>query len=333
MATAFTAGINAHLSEVNAKGGVNGRKIQLMSLDDDYNVEKAAVNVNKLIKEDKVFGLLGVFGTGITGAALEIAEKERVPLVGPYTGADSLRIDNKRYYFSVNASYVREVEKMIDHMETLGIKSIGVAYLNSAFGKDGLAGAQKAMEKHKLTPAALVPLESNASDVVAAATAMKKANPSVVILLSAGKATLEFISTYRKLGGTSQFYLMSVADVESLTKALGANGIRGITVTQTMPYPWATGNLIAREYQAAMKAAGQTDFSYTTMQGYISAKTMVAGLRAAGKNPTRESFVAAMENLGRVDLGGFEMRFSPQQRHGSSFVDITMVASDGRFLR
>jgi branched-chain amino acid transport system substrate-binding protein len=333
VAIAFTAGINAHLNEVNARGGVNGRKIQLISLEDEYNVEKAVVNVNKLINEDRVFGLLGVFGTAITGAALEIAEKERVPLLGPYTGADSLRKDNKRYYFSVTASYVREIEKMIDHMQTLGINSIGVTYLNSAFGKDGLAGAQKAMDKHKLTPAALVPLESNASDVEKAVSAMIKVNPSVVIMVSAGKATLEFISAYRKRGGTSQFYLLSVADVESLTKGLGSAGVKGITVTQTMPYPWATGNRIAREFQAAMKAMGQQELSYNAMQGYIGAKVMVEGLRAAGRNPTRESFVAAMENMSRLDLGGFELRYSPQIRHGSTYVDITMVSSDGRFLR
>ncbi len=333
LATAFTLGINAHLNEVNAKGGVNGRKIKLLSLDDDYTVDKAVVNVNKLIKEDNVFALLGVFGTPITGAAIEIAERERVPLLGPYTGADSLRKENRRYYFSVTASYVREIEKMIDHMVTLNIKSIGVMYLNSAFGKDGLAGAQTAMQKHKLSPAAVVPMESNGSDVEAAVSAMLKANPSVIILASAGKGTLDFISAYRKRGGTGQFYLLSVADVDGLTKGLGVAGVKGIMVTQTMPYPWATGTRVSREYQAAMKAMGIEELNYNTMQGYVSARVMVEGLRAAGKNPTRESFVTAMENMSRLDLGGFDLRYSSQLRHGSSFVDITMVSSDGRFLR
>jgi branched-chain amino acid transport system substrate-binding protein len=328
----FNVGINAHFEEVNAKGGVNGRKIKLIQMDDEYNVEKATANINKLIKEDGVFALFGVFGTPITAAAIPIAEKEKVPLVAPYTGADYLRKEFRRYYFSPNASYGREIEKMIEHLATLNIKRIGVVYVNNPFGKDGLAGAQAAFTKYSLTAAAIAPMEVNSSNVADAVAAMLKASPTVIIMSSAGKPTLDFIQAYRKAGGTSQFYLMSVADVTTLTKDLGT-GSKGITLTQTMPYPWSSSSALARDYRAAMKAAGKTDFGYTTMQGYVSAKLMVEGLRATGKNLTRERFVDALERMNRLDLGGYELSFSPTSHHGSSYVDITMIADDGRFLR
>jgi branched-chain amino acid transport system substrate-binding protein len=332
LVAAINVGVNAHFNEVNAKGGVNGRKIKLIQLDDEYNVEKATANVNKLINEEGVFALFGVFGTPITAAAIPIAEKEKVPLIAPFTGADYLRKDFKRYYFSPNASYAREIEKMIEHMATLNIKQIGVVYVNNPFGKDGLTGAQDAFAKFKITAAAIAPMEVNSSNVAEAVATMIKANPSVIIMSSAGKPTLDFIQAFRKAGGRSQFYLLSVTDVTALAKALGT-GSKGITLTQTMPYPWSASSSIARDYRAAMKAAGKTEFDYTTMQGYVSAKLMVEGLRATGKNLTRERFVEVMERMNKLDLGGFELSFSPKSHHGSSYVDITMISGDGRFLR
>ncbi len=201
LANSLSSGIKAHFEQVNSTGGVNGRKIKFVQMDDTYNAEKAVANVNKLIQEEKVFALLGVFGTPVAGAIMPIIEKERVPLIAPYTGADSIRKEFKRYHFTISASYAREIEKMVEHLSAATIKQVSVVYQNNGFGKDGLAGAETAFVKYKIKPASTVALELDSSNVKEAVTATIKANPAVIIMATAGKATLDFISAYRAAGG------------------------------------------------------------------------------------------------------------------------------------
>jgi branched-chain amino acid transport system substrate-binding protein len=331
--SAMSSGVKAHIDYVNQQGGVNGRKIKLIQMDDAYNVEKTVQNVNKLIEEEKVFALLAVMGTAQVAAAIPIAEKSRVPIYAPYTGADSLRKTFNRYQFTTSASYSREIEKMVDHLSALTVKSIGVVYLNNPFGKDGLGGADAALAKYKIKPEISFAIETNSSNIDEAVAATKKANPAVIIMVTAGKATLDFIKAYRKAGGASQFYLLSVADVETLSKGLGKEA-RGIVVTQTTPDPWNSSLPVVKEYQLAMQAmTKKQEYSYTSLVGYLSAKSMVEGLRATGKNLARERFIDTMERTSRQDLGGYELRFSADSHHGSTFADISMITKDGRFLR
>ncbi len=132
-------------------------------------------------------------------------------------------------------------------------------------------------------------------------------------------------------GGTSQFYLLSVADVETLSKGLGDKA-RGITVTQTAPSPWNSTIPVVKEYQSAMQAIGKKEFDYVSFQGFLSAKLMVEAIRATGKTVTRERLIEALEQFRKKDLGGFTVNFSPELHHGSTYVDITMISKNGRFI-
>jgi hypothetical protein len=119
---------------------------------------------------------------------------------------------------------------------------------------------------------------------------------------------------------------------QSAVKGLGREGV-GLAVAQVMPYPWSVATPVVKEYQKAMTQAGHADLSFVSMEGYINAKVMVEALKRSGLNLTRASFVAAMENMGEVDLGGYTVGYGRDIRQGSKFVDITMIGSKGRFIR
>ena len=147
-------GILAHFSAVNAAGGINGRTLKLVSRDDGYEPEKAAVAVKALIEEDKVFALIGSVGTPTTLAAVPAINAAGIPLIGPFTGAQALREPFNRNLFHVRASYFDETERIVQHLSTVGITKIAVFYQNDSYGKAGLEGVMRALTKRNLKPAA-----------------------------------------------------------------------------------------------------------------------------------------------------------------------------------
>lgn len=325
-------GASAYFDHVNATGGIAGRKIKFIALDDAYNVDRTVANVNQLIKTDQVFALLGLTGTPNVLAAIPIATEAQVPLFAPFTGADALRSTHNRYLFNVTASYGQEIEKMVKHLTTFEIKKIGVAYLNNDFGKGGLTAVQESVKKRGLTITGSSAVAPDSSNVDAAVDTLLQSAPQVVIMATAGKATADFIAAYKKKSRNTQFYCLSVISNAQMAKIVGDDA-RGITVSQTMPYPWSPNTEIVRQYQKVLKAAKREEYSYASLQGFLSAKVFVEGLRRAGKNLTRDKFLAAMESMDRADMGGYLVSFSPNNHNGSDHVDLTVIGKDGKFVR
>jgi len=173
----YQAGAQFYIDQVNALGGVAGRKIKLVSLDDGYDTNKALENTKRLVEQDKVFAIFGQFGTGITQASLPLTTAAGIPLFAPYTGADALRDNGNRYLFHIRASYGQEMEKMVEQLVGIGIRDIAVVYQNDSFGKAGLLGAEQALARRNLKPAALGAIEMPAVDTKAALAAVAKARP------------------------------------------------------------------------------------------------------------------------------------------------------------
>jgi ABC-type branched-subunit amino acid transport system substrate-binding protein len=173
------AGALAYFQAVNAAGGVNGRKIELRSLDDGYEPDRAAANTKKLI-DDGVFLLFGYVGTPTSNAAKPIFTAARVPFVGPFTGAESLRNPVNRYIFNVRASYFDETEKIVNQLVGQTLDRIAVFYQNDDYGKAGLAGVERAMQKRNLKIVSTGTVERNTVDVAAAVTAIGKSDPQAV---------------------------------------------------------------------------------------------------------------------------------------------------------
>ena len=324
-------GILAQFNAVNAAGGIGGRKLKLVSQDDGYEPEKAVVAVKALIEEDKVFALIGSVGTPTTLAALPAINAAGIPLIGPFTGAQSLREPFNRNLFHVRASYFDETERIVQHLSTVGIKKIAVFYQNDSYGKAGLEGVMRALTKRDLKPAAAVTVERNSVDVDAALAEILKVAPEAVIQISAYKSCAALIKQAKAKSYGGQFFNVSFVGSKALAEELGDTGA-GITISQVVPFPYTPSSVIVREYQQRMTDAGNKEFDYSSMEGFLAAKVFTEGLRKAGKNLTRESFVTALESLRDYNLGGFTVNYSGKSHEGSRYTDLTIIGRGGKFV-
>jgi branched-chain amino acid transport system substrate-binding protein len=325
-------GIKAYLEYVNEKGGVHGRKLELVSEDDRYEQAVAPSATKKLLEEHKVFALIGYVGTPTGVAHLPVVTQAKVPLVGMFTGAEVLRAPFNRYVFHVRASYYDETEKIVEQVVSTGGKKISVFYQNDAYGEAGRKGAELALERRKMKIHSSGTVERNTVAVEEAAKAIHASQPDAVVMVSAYTSIAAFVRAMQKQGSGATFYNVSFVGSKALADALGKDGV-GVAISQVVPFPWGTAVPVVEEYQQLAKKGGFTDYNFSALEGFLSAKVMVEGLRRAGKNPTREGLVEALEKMNDVDLGGFFIGYSPKNRAGSKFVDLTIISRDGKFLR
>jgi ABC-type branched-subunit amino acid transport system substrate-binding protein len=332
----MTAAAKAYFEYVNKRGGVNGRKIVLKSLDDGYDGKRAAANANKLIVEDNVFALALSRGTPTSEAIVPVVNEHKVPLIGPATGSQSLHEPFSRYVFNVRAKYRAEAVRIIDHLASVHAKRIAVLYQNNSFGKDGLAGFEEGLRNNKLAPVVSFALDTgkSESEVAIAVDKIHAADPDAVVIAGPLKQTAEFIRTMKKRGSLAQYLVLSNLSSDSFIAELG-DAAPGVIITQIVPYPWNVGMPLGKELQQAIREnpeSGAT-VSYTAMEGLVYAKVVVEGLRRAGRNPTREGFIQALESMRGYDLGGITVSYGPRDRAGSSYIDITIIGRDKLFRR
>lgn len=328
----LNVGIQAYFKAVNEQGGVNGRTLRLVTRDDGYEPDRAVAAVKALIEQDQVFALVGAVGTPTGLAAVPVLTAAKVPLVGMFTGAQSLREPFNRYVFHVRASYFDETERIVQHLTTLGMKKIAVFYQNDAYGKAGLEGVTRALQRRQLKPAATATFERNSVDVAAVLQGILPAQPEAVVQIGAYKACAEFIKQARARGYGGQFFNVSFVGSKALADELGPAGM-GVVISQVVPFPYTPSLPVVREYQQRMKEAGQTELDFSSMEGYLIAKVFVEGLKRAGRNLTREGLITALESMKDVNLGGFEISYSPKDHSGSKYTDLTIIGRDGRFVR
>lgn len=328
--------IQSYFEQINKGGGINGRKLQLVALDDGYETERAVANTRSLINDKNAFALLSFYGSSPTTEAMNsVFGPAKVPLVGTISGAATLRQPiqanaNSRYMFHVRASYADETEAIINQMVSIGLRSIAVFYQNDGFGKAGLDGVTAALKKHNLTPSAVGTIERNSLDVNAAVQSIAKSNPQAVVMVTLYKPTAAFVRAMKRAGQNPMFMTLSPVGTEQLVQELGPEA-RGIGISQVVPYPWNDIVPVVRDYQKI--AAKPGSYSYYGLEAYLTARTMVEGLRRAGRDLTRDKLVSTLETLSNIDLGGYRMNYSPTARYGSRFVELTVIGPGGKVLR
>jgi len=327
----IVSGAKACLDRVNAAGGVNGRKVSLLTLDDRYENELAAQNIRRLLQGESVFALLSVMGTPISIDAVRQTKVEGVPLFAPWTGVQAVREPVQRHVFNVRASYRDEIVKIISHLRTLGTGRIGVVYFEAAFGAE-LQTIRDEMARWPAKPVFERAVRPDGADVEQVVDAAVKEKPEAVVLLTAGKVTVDFIKAFRPLAKGTQCYTLSIMGTNASVQALGSQGV-GVVVSCVVPFPWNTGVPIVREYQEAMRQSGVNDFSFISLESYINTRVLIEAIRKTGRNLNRARLIAAAETMRPLQLGGFEVSYGSDDRRGSRYVDLSIISSGGRFTK
>ncbi|MDI1275544.1 ABC transporter substrate-binding protein [Polaromonas sp.] len=327
-----TEGAKLYIDAVNAKGGVNGQKIELISLDDKFDPKLAGENARKLIEENNVLALFLTRGTPHTEAMLPLLDKYGVPLVGPSTGAMVLHQPVKKHVFNVRATYQREAEKAVSHLNSMGITRIGVVYADDSFGADGVAGAQKGFTAAKLQPALLEKFNRSKPDFGPIVPKLVQSNAQAIIMVASGQAVVDGMKAFRAAGSAAQIVTLSNNASSGFIKSLGDNA-RGVIVTQVFPYERSIAYGMVKEAQEMAKAKGVGDISPAMLEGFAAAKVLVEGLRRAGAKPTREKIQAALEGIRKFDIGGLEVNYSTEDHTGLDFADLSIIGTDGKFRR
>ncbi|MEO7252907.1 MAG: ABC transporter substrate-binding protein [Casimicrobium sp.] len=320
-------GAKTYFDQVNASGGIRGRKIVLKTLDDGYEPPRAAANTTQFVEDGDVLALFGYVGTPTSAASLPIAIKAKVPFFGAFSGAELLRTPMNRYVFNVRASYFDETETIVRQMTQGGVTKIAVFYQNDSYGQAGLNGVEKALSKRNLKVVAKATVERNSTDVSAALATMLAAKPEVIVMISAYGSCAEFIKQAKAKQLATQFVNVSFVGTRALANALGP-AADGVMISQVMPPPTANKFSVVVDYQKALRAAGVKEFSYTSLEGYIAARVFVEALRRGG-DASREALIRALESLRNVDIGGFNVALGPDNHNASRFVEMTVLNKAG----
>ena len=327
----FNLGAQLYLDQVNASGGVNGRRIELKRLDDGYEPERCVANTKQFIA-DGVFALFGYVGTPTSLAALPLATEAKLPFFAPFSGAQALREPFNRYAIHVRASYFDETAAIVKQVTSVGIKKVAVFYQNDAYGKAGLEGVQRALKGLNLEAAAVGTVERNSTEVAQALKDIMAIKPEAIVQIGAYKACATFIRLARQQGYGGNFYNVSFVGTQALMDELGAMA-KGVAVSQVMPFPYSPATPLSGDYLAALKDKRGVAPNYSGIEGFVAAKVFVEALKLAGRGAGREAFIDAVGGMKDLNLGGFPLDFGPQKHTGSRFVELTLLTEDGRVRR
>ncbi|WP_028951842.1 ABC transporter substrate-binding protein [Synechococcus sp. CC9616] len=324
----YQRGALAWFEEVNRRGGIHGRPIRLVSLDDQYEPSKTLENTRQLLQRQDLLALFGYVGTPTTKVALPLIEQASVPLVAPMTGASLLRRPDLEMVFNLRASYRLEIEAMVEELVRDANHRIAVVYQDDAFGQDGLTAATEALARHDLKPVATATVQRNSAQVGQAVRELLSVNPNGVIVVSAYVSSAALATQLRDEGSRAQIMNVSFVGTKALQQAMPVGEANGIGVAQVVPFPWNRWIPVVAQYQKLMRSSSDDpDFGFTSLEGFLAARLVTTALDRAGKDPSRPDLVAALESINDLDLGGFRLDMDREDHQASDFVELTFLGS------
>ena len=330
----YARGLKLFFDATNAKGGVNGRRIELITYDDQYEAETAALNTQDLLLSDKVFALVGYVGSEMSMRALALPSAAGVPFIAPLTGAEVLRTPNFPKVVNFRASHGAEIKALLRQISTVGVRRVSVLVQNDADGKSLLAALQPALLAAQISSAGEAWLDRNSKvdadlaqkDVKAAVAQLVFQKPESILLLTAHSAAAQTIREARKSGFKGTFYATSLGSAAALAQLLGDLG-EGVVATQVVPLPTDLRRPVVARYAAHIISSPP---DHTSLEGWLVAGMVVEALRRCGKVLTRERFLNALLAMENLDLGGFHLAMQSQSRQATNFVDIVSLGARGR---
>jgi branched-chain amino acid transport system substrate-binding protein len=325
-------GILAAFHEANAAGGVHGRKLELISYNDDYEPELAIAKTQRLISEDKVFALIGEVGTTTSKAVQPITTEQGVPFIGPFTGADFLRDPSLTNVVNIRASYRQETEAWIEHLITdLGLSQIAILYQDDSFGRDALEGVKKALENRGLGLVAQGTYMRGTTAVKRALLGIRRGDPQAVVMVGAYAPCAEFIKLARMIKLDAVFVNISFVGSKPLAQELGRDG-EGVVVTQVVPLPDDVNIPLVARYQSALKAANpNAEPDFISLEGYVLGRLVIEALNHLGNPVTRAGLLSTIREVGVFELDGITLSYGPGDNQGMDKVYLTVIQPDGSF--
>ncbi|EGF31745.1 putative LEU/ILE/VAL-binding signal peptide protein [Oxalobacteraceae bacterium IMCC9480] len=331
----FNLGVMISFEEINAKGGINGNKLRLTSRDDGYRIDETLRLVDDVIDTEQPIALVGLTGDSNIEALLKkgILEQARIPVLGVRSGAMSLR--QNRMLFHIRPSLRDEAAKMTDQLASMGMQRIAVFYEDDSTSLEGLAGVEDALRNYKLKLVASASYKKGSVDVDSAIASIGKVNPAAVIMLSNTISSVAFAKKFREQGQTGQLLIGSLTDAEQFAELAGPSLARGIAVAHIVPSPYQKLFSVANDFDRLTLKLGlsRARANYASFEGYLTARILADALLNSGTRPTRETLYKALEAMRDVDVGGFIVNFSPTQRSGSSYINLSVFGVNGRILQ
>lgn len=327
-----TEGAQLYFDAVNAKGGVNGQKIELISVDDRFDPKVTVEVARDLITQKKVLALFLNRGTPHAQALMPLLAEHKVPLVAPSTGAMVLHAPVHPWVFNVRATYQREAIRAIEHLAAIGMTRLAVLETDDSFGADAAAGAAKGFAEAKLSPVFQAKFPRENPVFTDLAGQVKASGAQAVLIFGSAGNTANAVKALRTSGSRAQVVTLSNNASDGFIKLLGEHG-RGVIVTQVFPYERSVASPLIKEAMDLAKARGLDTVSPAMMEGFAAAKVMVEGLRRAGGSPTPEKLRDALESIRNYDMGGLKLSYGPDNHTGLDFADLSIVDASGRFRR
>ena len=325
-----TEAARAYFDAINKRGGVHGRPIELVSVDDGFDPKRTVANATSLITERHVMALMLSRGTANAEALIPVTREYKTLVLSPVGGSELMHKPADHYLFNTRPMHRLEAEKAVEQLAAQGLRKIAVVYVDDAMGNDAVKGALAGLAASKLEPVALAKIPRGEPKVEEAAATLAKAAPDAVIGLCIPKSCAAFVKQLRVNGSLAQFVSMSNTSSSGYLKDLGKDA-RGVIVTQVYPYPFSDAPYASKEFRT-LAAEYKLAQSYSAMEGFLAAKVMAEAIRRAGPGANNLSLIAAMESLD-LDVGGFPIRFAGRGRTGSEFMEMTMISKNGKFVR
>ncbi|QDT06955.1 Leu/Ile/Val-binding protein precursor [Rubripirellula lacrimiformis] len=305
-------GVDLALKDVNHRGGIGGKPIRLVALDDGYEPARTIINMRQLIEKENVLGVIGNVGTPTAIAAVPIANETRTPFLAAYSGAGVLRRDPPdRYVVNYRASYAEETTAMVNALITqVGLKPTEVAFFTQrdGYGDAGFIGGIQALKKHGLQSENQIVhgrYERNtlAVELALAEIMLHKVPPKAIIMVGAYAPCAQFIRLAKSMDYHGLFLNVSFVGSLSLAREL-AEQSTGVIVTQVVPHP--NSELpIAIRYRQAMQQFGPqpADYSFGSLEGFIAARILISALQSKHFDGGRESVIRSLESMGDFPMG------------------------------
>ena len=325
-------GIRAAFQEANERGGIHGRMLELVSLDDAYEPAAAVVNTLQLIEEEQVFALIGAVGTPTSRSATPVAAEADVPYIAPFTGAAFLRDPAWDNIINLRASYQQETEEMVARLTgDLSIDRIAVMYQDDSFGRDGYQGVRLALARRGMEPVAIGLYPRNTAAVKTALLDLRQGDPQAVIMIGAYQPVSMLINWATHTGMDAVFLTVSFVGSNALAQALGDTGA-DVVVTQVVPFPTNDSLPVVASYQNALSVhAPDAVPGFVSLEGYLAGRLAIEGLQRCGVELSRNCFLGSLRSAETVDIDGFELRYGEGDNQGSDAIFVTAIGDDGDY--